>query len=452
MKKLLQRQDGIAMIFVMAFMALSIPMVTAALGLASTLSLDSRIKTSLAIDQYCALGGSEHALYRVLYDAAYMDSLAVGEQGTYTIDCNGEPITITIVKLSEPPDPVTPSADDTRRLFTRKEVTPNTAIPSAPMTYTFTIAVENGDDEPENLTHVKDKLPAYFTYVSGSTSGVTTDDPTISSQELTWDLTSLGIVLQPGETQTLTFNANASVGEGNYCNVAWAEPGGLWTIRRGELDDEDEIDTVDDDDAEGEDTGTDDNDDSVARIEVGFPSNNLCPGGAVSVMKTVTPDIVAADTDTTYTYTITIRNTGTWVLSMSQLRDLLPPAGFAYVPVSVTGNITNREPTLTSVNGREHMQWDFSPALRVLPGQTKTLSFQATAIAPPGDYYNELWVTFDQFSDPFGNRVPVYTWPTARIKVMSVIETLSDTPDGDSAIARIWIGSDSYLITESDLN
>jgi uncharacterized repeat protein (TIGR01451 family) len=432
MKKLLQRQDGIAMIFVMAFMALSIPMVTAALGLASTLSLDSRIKTSLAIDQYCALGGSEHALYRVLYDAAYMDSLAVGEQGTYTIDCNGEEVTITILKLSEPPDPVTPPADDTRRLFTRKEVTPNTAIPGAPTTYTFTITVENGDDEPEDLTHIIDKLPAYFTYVSGSTSGVTTNDPAISSQELTWDLTSLGLVLQPGETQTLTFDANASVAQGNYCNVAWAKPGGLWTIKRGEFNEAD-------------------NDDSVARIKVGFPSNDLCPGGAVSVTKTVTPDIVAADTDTTYTYTITIRNTGTWVLSMSQLRDLLPPAGFAYVPVSVTGNITNREPTLTSVNGREHMQWDFSPALRVLPGQTKTLSFQATAIAPPGDYYNEVWVTFDQFSDPFGNRVPVYTWPTARIKVMSVIETLSDTPDGDSAIARIWIGSDSYLITESDL-
>ena len=217
------------MIFVLAVMAVAVPMITAVLGLATTLSIDSRIKNEITHSQYCTLGGSEHALYRLLYDSDYIEGLISGVEDSYTINCNGESLDISLVKFSDPPDPSPSSADDSRRLQTSKTVSPEFAMPGRPTTFTYTITVENRDDEPENLTTIIDILPTGFGYVGGSTTGVTTDEPNISGQELTWDLPSLGLVLQPGDVVNLLFDAQASVGQYNYCNQAWVEPGGYAT-------------------------------------------------------------------------------------------------------------------------------------------------------------------------------------------------------------------------------
>ncbi len=57
MFNLLKRQDGVAMLMVIAFMALSIPMITGSLAFASTLSRDSVVKTEILKRHYAALGG-----------------------------------------------------------------------------------------------------------------------------------------------------------------------------------------------------------------------------------------------------------------------------------------------------------------------------------------------------------------------------------------------------------
>ena len=51
------------MIMVIAFMALSIPMITGALSLSGTLSSDSTVKTEILKRQYSALGGDQFGGY-----------------------------------------------------------------------------------------------------------------------------------------------------------------------------------------------------------------------------------------------------------------------------------------------------------------------------------------------------------------------------------------------------
>ncbi|MCH8898077.1 MAG: DUF11 domain-containing protein, partial [Chloroflexi bacterium] len=164
------------MLIVIAFMCLAIPMIVSTLGLASTLSIDSQVKTEILKNQYSALGADQYAQNIIQQGLP---------PGSYPITLNDELVAVTIAALP-PPAPPPPAADNSRRLQTSKVVTPTTAVASTLTTFTYTITVTNGDDESENLNKIHDLLPAGFSYIAGSTSGVTTADPTIVGQQLTW--------------------------------------------------------------------------------------------------------------------------------------------------------------------------------------------------------------------------------------------------------------------------
>ncbi|MCH8087639.1 MAG: DUF11 domain-containing protein [Chloroflexi bacterium] len=306
-----------------------------------------------------------------------------------------------------------------------KSVNPTNASPSQPSTFTYTITVGNQDDEPENLKKIYDGLPVGFSYVTGSTTGVTTNDPSINIyqsesggttyEQLTWNLAPLGITLQPSEVASLTFNTTATAPQGVYCNEVWVDPGGQKTSSG-----------------------------PTAKITIGSPSNTLCGGEAVSVTKSVVPRLTPSDTLTTYTYTITIDNIGTASLGMSQLRDLLP-AGFSYKVGSTSGDITLVDPHTTLFQGRERLDWDFSPSLSIPSGVIKTVSFDVEAQVAAGDYWNEVWATFDELT------YSAYTWPTSSIEVMGVLK--SSATGGDTLVyAEVWVGTSSYIVDQWELN
>ncbi|MCH8745929.1 MAG: DUF11 domain-containing protein, partial [Chloroflexi bacterium] len=358
-------------------------------------------------NQYSALGADQYA----------QNIIEQGlPPGSYPITLNGEPVAVTIAALP-PPAPPPPAADNSRRLQASKVVTPTTAAASTLTTFTYTITVTNGDDESENLNKIHDELPAGFSYVAGSTSGVTTADPSIVGQQLTW---SPGLLLNPGTSVTLTFDAQASLAQGNYCNEAWVEPGKTKTS-----------------------SGL------TARIEVGSPGDDLCPGKAVKVTKTVE---VAAGTvfpgnPVTFTYTITIENTGTEDLDMTQVRDLLP-VGFTYVPGTTSGDITVANPSTTMQQGRQRLTWDFSPEIEIEQSgdPKKTLVFDVQGVFT-GGHWNEAWATFDEFPDT------IYTWPTAAVQIIGVTESTSVTADGTTVYSRLQqIGPDSYILVEWEIS
>ena len=91
--------------------------------------------------------------------------------------------------------------------------------------------------------------------------------------------------------------------------------------------------------------------------------------------------------------------------------------------------------------GSQRLDWNFSPDYQIPPGETRTLTFDATASVPPGDYFNEVWLTIAEFTDT------IYTWPTALIKIMSAAETSAES-GGLSAIGEVWANDGSYVTSK----
>ena len=81
----------------------------------------------------------------------------------------------------------------------------------------YTITVSNPNASAVVLTALMDDLPAGFSYVTNSTTGLTTANPSISGQTLTW---SGQFSVPAGGSRTLHFNVNVSATPGAYTNTA----------------------------------------------------------------------------------------------------------------------------------------------------------------------------------------------------------------------------------------
>jgi uncharacterized repeat protein (TIGR01451 family) len=88
----------------------------------------------------------------------------------------------------------------------------------------YTITIDNSGDAPETLNTITDALPSGFSYVTGSSSVLTTADPAVSGQNLTWNGP---FSLAAHGSAVLTFSATASATPGDYLNNAGATDEGL---------------------------------------------------------------------------------------------------------------------------------------------------------------------------------------------------------------------------------
>ncbi len=80
---------------------------------------------------------------------------------------------------------------------------------------TYTITVTNTGAAQGYISRITDVLPAGFTYVIGSTTGISTGDPSVNGQILEWN----GSWLVPiGSAVELTFQATAGGASGTYYN------------------------------------------------------------------------------------------------------------------------------------------------------------------------------------------------------------------------------------------
>ena len=95
--KVWRRQRGIGMMMVLAFMALSVPLVTGALSLSTSLSKDSEVKTRILKDQYAANGCTQYAYYKVSNETEFSYDITLGD----SVELLFGGCTITITKVSE---------------------------------------------------------------------------------------------------------------------------------------------------------------------------------------------------------------------------------------------------------------------------------------------------------------------------------------------------------------
>ncbi|MCI0794178.1 MAG: DUF11 domain-containing protein [Chloroflexi bacterium] len=475
MKSIARSEKGAtAMLMVMAFMALAVPLVTSMLGLSSVLSIDSRIKTGILKRQYCALGAVEYVRYLTLDPQTWADWWAAHPDGTETMSpcADGAPNGIIITITSDPNSPAVTDEDDapdnlflmpppaysSRRIQPVKTVETTDEFLSADKTpFTYTITLTNRSDSGVNLNKIHDALPPGLQYDCAGTStillpdGVTQQtwapDPDPggegcpTGQETVWNVNSLP-PLQSGESVVLTFQATRSgaiLADGNYCNEAWAEPG-------------DENTT----------TG------KTATVKVGLVAEdyNVCVGSdaGVAVKKRVTniQGVIPSGSsppNETYQleveYTITMENLGAIPLNLGPsgptsygMRDLLP-LGFCYVASSATYQAVSLDDPQVNIPGgntlcpdsdtRQQLDWDFTG--QILSGEIRTLTYTASAVTTAGAYWSDLLVNFSEFSGP-----PTYTWPTAAIIVRDHFDVVA-TLDGKSIVNfDLSVGSGSGTI------
>jgi len=88
----------------------------------------------------------------------------------------------------------------------------------------YTITVSNPNGTAATLNSITDTLPAGFTYVSGSTTGITTANPAVSTQTLTW---SGPFTVPASGNATLHFNVTVSTVAGAYLNNAGGDAGNV---------------------------------------------------------------------------------------------------------------------------------------------------------------------------------------------------------------------------------
>ena len=88
----------------------------------------------------------------------------------------------------------------------------------------YTITVANSATGPVAVQSIEDTLPAGFSYVSGSTTGATTANPTVTGSTLTWDGP---FVVPRGETLELHFDVRVAGTAGTYLNEATVDAGGF---------------------------------------------------------------------------------------------------------------------------------------------------------------------------------------------------------------------------------
>jgi uncharacterized repeat protein (TIGR01451 family) len=81
----------------------------------------------------------------------------------------------------------------------------------------YTITIKNPNAFPVTMSSITDTLPAGFTYVVGSSTSATTNNPVVAGQNLTW---SGSITVPGGQSITLHFLVTVSTTPGDYYNEA----------------------------------------------------------------------------------------------------------------------------------------------------------------------------------------------------------------------------------------
>ncbi len=367
------------MLLVILFLA--VPLSLAALETAGQLARTSRVYDSRLTREYNLGAGVEVAIHEVQYDPNFDDGLTPADPSKeIAVVVNENAVTTTITKIFSSQDLVG------QGLIVNKEVVPTTAPVNAPTTFTYAITIENKGTNTVILETIRDYLPPHFSY-AGPTAGITTDNPTIASNEITsncgntaytldWSLPP-NVDIQAGEKLTLSFNASGTLPDGAYFNQVQVSYRAWW-------------------DASLIDVYTP----YAAPVIVGTANPKCGHNLGIRVDKNVEPPEALPGVETEFTYTITVENTTAVDLPVHQIEDLLPP-GFIYV-VGSSSDITASDPSeeLDPNLLRWRLVWGDAatePPLTTIPaGQSKTQVFKARGNVGSGlTYLNEVFVAYE---------------------------------------------------------
>ena len=309
----------------------------------------------------------EHAIWRLVHEPGYGDSFTSSSPvDEYDLTLNGVTSHVTITSSIPPP----PDAE----MSITKVVNPKIAPVDTLTTFTYTITIVNDDGVAHEITELRDKALEYFDYVTGSTSGFTTVDPSQSGKWLHWQFSPPYPQIPPnGGIAQLIFQVTASQPEGTYFNPdarIYILPPDLFKIANS--------------------------------APVRFANE-----GNVDVGVTVDPTVARAGLETLFTYTFSMFNNDATTHDLDQILNVLP-VGFSYV-VGTTSGLTGNEPLVVvdPPTGRQELLWDFTSPYPIRSVPTR---IHASPHFPSAEYAVNIGMSMRSAMVP-----PVWRTPEERI-------------------------------------
>ena len=384
-RRFLRQEAGAVLLLVLAFIGLAVPLTIGAIQIAGELNLLSRVYDKLLRSRYTASAGAEMAFWTVTDDPSFDDGLTPVDPCTeFVITIGGEAVTVTVCRIFTTVDL------QGQGIVVTKTVTPTTAEDDEETEFTYTITIENAGGGSAVIKKIYDYLPPNFRYVNGSTSGLTTSNPSLNNSSpktcddrpyrLYWNVEPENITLAPGEKRNLIFAAEAELDPGTYYNQASVRYVPWWSTTGSQVD----VFTP-----------------FSAEVVVGSGSPYCGYDLNVIVTKTVEPQNAPPGVETEFTYSIKTENLSSGTRYVCKVEDNLPPT-FTYVAGSSSeypDNIDTSEPELVwnSAITRWLLRWadgtgsNLPPLVSLATGETRYQVFRAKTTPQPGvDYFNEV--------------------------------------------------------------
>ena len=167
-------RGGVAVLMLIGFIALAVPVTIAAVQSSGQLSRNSRVYDTRLTGMYNSGSAIEVALHKILADPSFDVGLTPSSPSkAMTAEANGETVNITVTKI------FTSNAVDGQGLVVSKVVSPTSTPVDTATTFTYTITIKNEGTGTSEIEEIKDFLPPGMVYATSSTSGITTNEPVV---------------------------------------------------------------------------------------------------------------------------------------------------------------------------------------------------------------------------------------------------------------------------------
>ena len=370
----------LALIGLLAGTSLAIPAMQLAAG-----TLASSVEPSATID---AQSAAEHAMWRLRYDATVYDEMTGSPPETsYILGFPSGDANVVIAASSDPP------ADN--GLTASLAVTPNTVPEEVATTVTYTLTLTNDDSEAQDVTRCEaDPSGSYNpVYLTGTTSGATTQDPVYQAGKWRWDLITPASVTGFGGTTSISWQMSVNEGDGQY-----------WTRGTVRVD-------------------------NIGNVDAPLSGSVRATGvNDLMVSTMVTPAEVVAGSSQIYTYTIDITNNGMTDYTPEFVKHWTSTL-FDHSTGTTTG-ISTADPSRNHdvINSRWEWTWNIT-GVTVSPSATVSLSFDMTATLLPNTYFVTSGVRVEEDENANGQETTASTGDTAPITVVRSF-TITTTQNG----------------------
>jgi hypothetical protein len=380
---------AMALIALMVGTSLAIPAMQLIVG-----SFTSTTGSSASID---ARSAAEHALWRLRFDPLVHDEM-IGSppQTDYILGFPNGDATVSILASSDPPSD--------NGLTASLLVTPSTIPENTQTTVTYTLTLTNDDTADHVVTRFETNPSGSFgpTYLTGTTTGATTQNPIYQSGEWRWELLTPITVDGFGGMTSISWQMSVNEDDGQY----WARG----TVRV----------------------------ENVGNVDAPLSSSIRATGtNDLEITTIVTPNEVVAGSTQTYSFTVEVTNNGLIDYTPEFIKHWTSTL-FDHVTATTTGmSVADPSRNHDVINNRWEWTWNIT-GITIAPAASATLQFDMTATLLPNTYFATSGIRVEEDMNANGQETTVSTGDTAPVTVVRSF-TITATHNGETVMVIAYV-------------